>query len=77
MSLKHKNTTINKNRWVKYEEKEQEKEDKGVLHPLHIFTRDAPPPGKLNPMRALIAPTTRKYIEGYKWVRGTVFFVLF
>ena len=55
--------------WVKYEEKEQEREDKGVLHPLHIFMKEAPPPGKLNPMRALIAPTTRKYIEGYKWVR--------
>ena len=63
-------TKIKLNSWVKYEQKEQENEDKGKLHPLHLFTKDAPPPGKLNPMRALIAPTTRKYIEGFKWVSG-------
>ena len=66
----HQNHINSTNRWVKYEEKEKKIEDKGALHPLHIFMKDAPPPGKLNPMRALIAPTTRKYIEGYKWVRS-------
>ena len=77
LQLKNTTTTTNNNNilhsWTKYEEKEKEREEKGILKPLHLFTKDAPPPGKLNPMKALIAPTTRKYIEGFKWVRSRGF----